>query len=183
MLYDLRNYDKEPFSVFPISDDSYLQSISYPPRMPEFTRLEFSNDGKSIIVGTNGGVHYILDAFAGGIKARLIDHVAIAPTGLSSGDVCFTPDGRYVVGGIFPNVRKTNLIGSGDKKLAIWDIQQPSRDKSINPIHKLDAKAFGVPSVVAINPRSALLATASTELVFLTFCYDGNVKVLWLPDV
>jgi COMPASS component SWD2 len=104
MLYDLRNYDKEPFSVFPISDDSYLQNLSYPPRMPEFNKLEFSNDGKSILVGTTGGVHYILDAFAGGIKARLIDHQPTNPPGLSSGDVCFTPDGRYVLGGIpWPN--------------------------------------------------------------------------------
>jgi COMPASS component SWD2 len=69
--------------------------------MPEFSRLEFSNDGKSILVGTNGGVHYILDAFAGGIKARLIDHSPSNLPGLSSGDVCFTPDGRYVVGGNF----------------------------------------------------------------------------------
>jgi hypothetical protein len=57
--------------------------------------------------------------------------------------------------------------GSGDKKIAIWDTQQPVREKSITPIHKLDAKSFGVPNVVAIDPRSALLATASTELVFL----------------
>lgn len=47
----------------------------------------------------------------------------------------------------------------------VWDLQQPTRDKSIAPIHKLDAKAFGPLNVVAINPRSALLATASTELV------------------
>ena len=57
------------------------------------------------------------------------------------------------------------MVGSGDKKIAIWDTQQPTRDKSMSPIHKLDAKAFGAPGVVAINPRAALLATASTELV------------------
>jgi hypothetical protein len=56
-------------------------------------------------------------------------------------------------------------IGSGDKKIAIWDTQATTRDLSISPIHKLDAKSFGAPNVVAINPRSALLATASTELV------------------
>jgi COMPASS component SWD2 len=67
--------------------------------MPEFTKLEFSNDGKSILIGTTGGVHYILDAFAGAMKARLIDHQASSINGLSSGNVCFTPDGRYVVGG------------------------------------------------------------------------------------
>src|SRR5271156_6318332 len=82
MLYDLRNYDKEPFSIFPLSDDAYLQNLSYPPRMPEFSKLEFSNDGKSILVGTTGGVHYILDAFQGAMKGRLIDHTANTINGL-----------------------------------------------------------------------------------------------------
>jgi COMPASS component SWD2 len=163
MLYDLRNFDKEPFSVFALNDDKYLQKISYPPRMPEFSKLEFSNDGRSILVGTNGGVHYILDAFAGEIKARLIDHVASNNSGPSSGDVCLSPDGRYVIGGL--SQLAVLMEGSGDKKIAIWDIQQEGRNKSISPIHKLDAKAFGAPNVVAMNPRSALLATASTELV------------------
>jgi hypothetical protein len=35
-------------------------------------------------------------------------------------------------------------------------------------MHKLDAKSFGDPNVVCNNPRNALLATASTELV--RFC-------------
>lgn len=48
-----------------------------------------------------------------------------------------------------------------------------TRDRSISPIHKLDAKSFGAPNVVAINPRSALLATASTELV-LILCISAN---------
>ena len=100
MLYDLRNYDKEPFSIFQMSDDAYLQNLTYPPRMPEFQKLEFSNDGKSILVGTTGGVHYILDAFQGGIKARLIEHQATNSPGLTSGDVCFTPDGKFVIGGM-----------------------------------------------------------------------------------
>jgi COMPASS component SWD2 len=105
MLYDLRNYDKEPFSIFPLSDDTYLQNLSYPPRMPEFSKLEFSNDGKSILVGTTGGVHYILDAFQGAMKGRLIDHTANTINGLSSGDVCLTPDGRYVISGIITSGR------------------------------------------------------------------------------
>ena len=99
MLYDLRNYDKEPFDTFRIEDDEYLQRLSYPPRMPEFSKIEFSNDGKSILVGTQAGVHYVLDAFKGEMKARLVDHAPNTTSTLSSGDVCFTPDGRFVVGG------------------------------------------------------------------------------------
>jgi len=73
--------------------------------MPEFSKLEFSNDGKSILVGTTGGVHYILDAFQGAMKGRLIDHTANTINGLSSGDVCLTPDGRYVISGIITSGR------------------------------------------------------------------------------
>ena len=62
-------------------------------------------------------------------------------------------------------MRRGLIVGSGDNKIAIWDVLQPGRDKSVSPIHKLDAKSFGTPSVVSINPRTALLATASTELV------------------
>ena len=51
--------------------------------------------------------------------------------------------------------------------IAIWDVQQSGRDKSMSPIHKLDTISFRVPVVVAINHRSALLATASIELMKL----------------
>jgi len=102
MLYDLRNYDKEPFSVFTIQDDSYLSNFTFPPRIPEFQKLEFSNDGKSILVGTTGAVHYILDAFDGSVKCRLIGFGSCDFEGLTGGNVCFTPDGRYVLGGTLP---------------------------------------------------------------------------------
>jgi len=59
------------------------------------------------------------------------------------------------------------MEGSGDSKIAIWDIQQVGRDKSVSPIHKLDAKTFGPQHVVSINPSTALLATANTELVLI----------------
>lgn len=73
------------------------------------------------------------------------------------------------------------MVGSGDNKLAIWDIQQPTGDNSISPIHKLDTKAFGT-NVVAINPRTALLATANTELVS-SFRFLINNEVFWLPEL
>ena len=69
--------------------------------MPDFNKLEFSNDGQSILLGTAGEVHYVLDAFTGNTKARLVGHVANPQPGLSSGNVSFTPDGRYVISGTF----------------------------------------------------------------------------------
>ena len=55
--------------------------------------------------------------------------------------------------------------GSGDKKITIWDTVQAGRDKSVAPIHKLDAKSFGVTNALNMNHRHALLATAGSELV------------------
>ena len=144
--------------------------------MPEFSKLEISNDGKSILVGTSGGVHYLVDAFNGGVKTRLVDHTPNTISGLSSGDVCFTPDGRFVMGGTlpsFPRARLTCDTATGDSKIAVWDLQQPTRDRSLSTTHKLDAKAFGPLNVLAINPRSALLTTASTELV--NHCSDLEI--------
>ncbi|ODQ54409.1 WD repeat-containing protein [Saitoella complicata NRRL Y-17804] len=158
LLYDLRSFDKEPFSTFRLTDDKWLSTRSFPPRMPEWTTLAFSNDGSQILVGTSGDAHYTIDAFSGQMRTRLTGH---QPTNFtrSTGDVCFTPDGRYVIG------------GSGDKNLCVWDTHAPTRDKLITPEHILGAAGASVPHVVGFNPRSAMLATASTELTF------------WLPDV
>jgi len=59
-----------------------------------------------------------------------------------------------------------------------WDLHQPTRDRSLSPIHKLDAKAFGPTNVLAINPKSALLTTASTELVIAKQHYGLTVGIL-----
>lgn len=153
LLYDLRNFDKEPFDTFTIQDDTFLQKYSYPPRMPEWTKVEFSNDGKYILVATKGEVHYVLDAFSGEIKHRLTGHVPTNCKHDTSGNVCFTPDGEHVVG------------GSGDKSLMIWDMSHGSRDRTLTASHIIQTSQLEVPNVVSFNPRTALLATADVDLV------------------
>ncbi|MGH0185541.1 UNVERIFIED_CONTAM: hypothetical protein FKN15_018001 [Acipenser sinensis] len=54
-LYDLRSFDKGPFATFKMMPD----------RTCEWTGLKFSNDGKLILVSTNGGTLRLLDAFKG----------------------------------------------------------------------------------------------------------------------
>lgn len=159
-LYDLRNYDKAPFKTFSIKDDQFLQQFGYPPVMPDWTKLEFSNDGKKVLLGTKGVAHYVLDAFEGHMLMRLQRQ---APTRLraeTSGDVCFSPDGRYVLG------------GQGTKDVLIWDTNarpEPGPGKgTLWPFHTL---GYGkdAASVVAFNPRHALLATASKDVVSINF--------------
>lgn len=159
MLYDLRNFDKEPFSTWKLSDDQFLQKFSYPPRMPQWTKVEFSNDGKYVLVATDGEAHYVLDAFSGELRFRLTGHVPQNQAHRTSGDTCFTPDGRTVIS------------GSGDKSLAFWDLTTQVRsDRTMTPAHIIPAEGLDMPSCVAFNPRSAMMVTADTELF------------MWLPD-
>lgn len=161
MLYDLRNFDKEPFSTWRLTDDQFLQKFSFPPRMPQWTKVEFSNDGKYVLVATDGEAHYILDAFSGEIRFRLTGHEPLINSGdyQTSGDTCFTPDGRHVIS------------GSGDKSLVFWDLGVQGRnDRTLTPAQVTAAGALDMPRCVAFNPKNAMMATADTELF------------MWLPD-
>ncbi|KAH8653456.1 WD40-repeat-containing domain protein [Xylariales sp. PMI_506] len=175
LLYDHRNFDKAPFAVFDIAESC---SFADPAHVVKgWTKLEFSNDGRSILLGTKGAGHFLLDSFQGTLRAYL--HKPQGGTGRlaagedpavnggsstggsgnveSSGDCCFTPDGRYVVS------------GTRGSKLLIWDtLGQTDEDKTLEPLHVLDAERHA--AVVACNPRFNFIATADQDLVF------------WLPD-
>ncbi|OAX83880.1 hypothetical protein ACJ72_01757 [Emergomyces africanus] len=165
LLYDFRNYDKPPFATFDLApqEDRFTPST----RGKAWTRLEFSNDGKHLLVGTDYHGHFVLDAFEGNVKAFLIGKSG--PTGRAApvsssgkppgqGDACFTPDGRYVLG------------GAGDQSdTLVWDTQQPP-DGSLflKPAFRLPSRGRSV--IVQANPRYNMFATADKEITF------------WLPD-
>ncbi|KAI4152345.1 MAG: hypothetical protein LQ340_002963, partial [Diploschistes diacapsis] len=79
LMYDLRNFDKAPFSTFDLAElDSTPHIASQPPplfqqRHPQdWTSLAFSNDGKHLLLGTNSAAgHVLLDAFSGALRAFL----------------------------------------------------------------------------------------------------------------
>ncbi|KAK0646122.1 WD40-repeat-containing domain protein [Cercophora newfieldiana] len=164
LLYDQRNFEKAPFSTFDV-----LKARG--PAEPElsfrgYTALEFSNDGKHILLGSRGGGHFLLDAFDGNLKAYLrkpgggTKRSAAGepePGALeSSGDCCFSPDGRYVLSG-------------SRKDLIVWDtLATPGSNKVLEPVYVLEEKREA--AVVAYNPRYNMIATADQELMF------------WLPD-
>ncbi|KAI5781437.1 WD40-repeat-containing domain protein [Geopyxis carbonaria] len=159
LLYDLRNYDKQPFTTFTIADDAFLSTFSYPARMPAWSKLEFSNDGKLLLLGTRGHAHYVIDSFAENTSKFLFRvHRPRGPTAPqkveTSGDVCFTPDGRYIVG------------GQGEKGVLVWDTQSaPDEKKTLKPKCELADGARSMSSCVAFNPRSHVFATAHKEAV------------------
>ncbi|KAL2172228.1 hypothetical protein VTG60DRAFT_7072 [Thermothelomyces hinnuleus] len=164
LLYDYRKYEKGPFTVFDVLKARGPADAEAAFR--GWTKLEFSNDGKHLLLGSKGDGHFLLDAFDGILKAYLKKPGAstrrLAPGETeggnveSSGECCFAPDGRYVLSGA-----KSDLL--------VWDtLMTPGSDKVLEPAHVLEEKREM--AVVAYNPRYNMIATADQELVF------------WLPD-
>jgi COMPASS component SWD2 len=165
LLYDVRNYDKPPFATFNLNDEEQLYTPNSINR--DWTKLEFTNDGKSIVLGTEHAGHFVLDAFTGGLRAFLRrDYGATgrkapgsrASLPLGQGDICLTPDGRYVFG------------YSGKKSdVAVWDLnKEPETDerdrKTLDPTTMLPFR--GKSPIVQCNPKYNMVATADREMVF-----------------
>ncbi|BGP58512.1 hypothetical protein JCM8202_001176 [Rhodotorula sphaerocarpa] len=190
MMYAMEAFDKQPFLCVHL-DDPVLGRRLFPPRVPVMTSLSFSNDGKWLLVGTSGDVHYVLDSFDGSLLARLEmpeDQIAIGlerarlrpfdrpmtpAAGISSEEVKWSSDARYVIS------------GSIDGRVLIWDFAPPAseaatlypnrpapgKECTLHPIAVLDGHPNGPSRAVAFNPRSAMMASAGFELSF------------WLPDL
>ncbi|KAF2432451.1 WD repeat-containing protein-like protein [Tothia fuscella] len=171
LLYDLRNYDKPPFSTFDLADMEARFNPNAAGR--NWSKIEFSNDGKSLVVATTGAGHFVLDAFEGHLKhfcpRKKGGRSERRPPGdtnptrqVGQGDVCFSPDGQYLIGG----------SGSDDGLIA-WDVTAEPKSDYILP-HFTDlpvpTQASGRVEVVGYNQRSNLICTADKDLM------------LWLPD-
>ena len=175
LLYDCKNFDRAPFSVFDVVEQ--CRGVDRGHLLRGWTKLEFSNDGKSLLVGTKGAGHFLLDAFDGTLKAflrkpdggtsRLAPGETSAANGTSnsdggayesSGECCFTPDGRFVLSGT-----KRGVVG--------WDVKGASagENKVADPSFVLEESREA--AVVAFNPRYNHFATADEDVVF------------WVPDM
>lgn len=173
LLYDFRNFDKAPFGVFDILPHS--KEIIPGAVNKGWNKIEFSNDGKSLLLGTTGSGHILLDAFDGHLKAIVRrDRGGVKRLGVgdhnpdhidphsseflcpSAGDSCFTPDGRYILSG----TRRENVL--------VYDTLAGSPENIAKPIHELECK--GDTGVIAFNPKYNMFATGDKEVV------------LWVPD-
>jgi len=183
----MANYDKDPFLTIHLEDAS-LTLVSFPPRIPFMTTLSFSSNGKLLLVGTSTNAHYVIDAYDGVLLAKLIGHVGlergkigkeIQPQpirGISGNEVSWTPDSKYVVG------------GSQDGKILVWDCtvlldaggnakipEKKNEPKIVEPIHKLEGHP-GPSRCVQFNTRWAMMATAGSELVCITYSLSSTRK-------
>jgi COMPASS component SWD2 len=172
VLYDYRNFTKGPIKEIDLVEKIPTRRAA-DSLATGWTKLDFSNDGKHILLGTRGATHYLLDAFSGDLKACLRKPaggtrragagesadpmVPDAPRLEGSGECCFSPDGRFVLSG-------------SRKDVLVWDtLAAPAgEEKVLDPKYTLEEKREA--AVVAFNPRYNMFATADSELMF------------WLPD-
>lgn len=170
-LYDVRNYDKPPFATFDLLEIEKRYQLSHGQKSGEgWTGIEFSNNGKYLLVSTNGPGHYLIDAFSGELM-RYLHRPSGSATRPAPGDpltednscylqadASFSPDGQFVVGG-----------NGGQTGLLVWDTREKeSGDKVLEPTCDLPGPKPA--AVVAYNPRLNLVASADREVM------------MWLPD-
>lgn len=172
LLYDLKNFDKPPFATFDLLETEKRFAARGQKPGEGWTGLEFSNNGKYILLTTAGAGHYLLDAFSGdlihflarqtGLTSRLAPGDTLPSDGqgetYTQADACFSPDGRYVIGG---NGMQTGLL--------VWDaLAKAGAGGVLMPQTELPSQKPA--AVVAYNPRFNLLASAEKDVM------------MWLPD-
>ncbi|KAF9158863.1 member of Set1p complex, histone methyl transferase [Actinomortierella ambigua] len=171
-LYDVKSFDQGPFQTAEIGSSLGIHSQNI-----RATQLEFSTDGKNILVTTSGDAHYVIDAYSVETKFKLTGHsygTDPSDTFPSGGEASWTPDGKCV------------LSGSRDGWIYLWDIARASQEpmnvlnsngasgsngtlvgpnRELSPFKVL--KAHSTPShIVGFNPKYLMMVSGSTELAF-----------------
>lgn len=149
-FYDVGSFQKGPFLTASVGAAGET-----------WTKLEFGNNGKYVLVGTDLPRHYVVDALLGKLATTLV--VADAPPGwmrfeyATAGSVCFTPDGKHVLAG--------QPLGA----VALFSLATLKTDPTpeLRPFKLLDGRQ-GVAKVLAFNPRLFTLASADDAVVLWT---------------
>ncbi|XP_071960836.1 WD repeat-containing protein 82-like [Antedon mediterranea] len=135
-LYDLRSFDKGPFTTFRLQQD----------RDCDWTGLKFSSDGKMILISTNGPVIRLIDAFSGHALQSYMGHMNQKGILL---EASFSPDAQFV------------LSGSQDGKVHIWNAENGTKTAVLESKHN-----GAPVHCVQFNPKYLMLATSSQSMSF-----------------
>jgi len=133
-LYDIRTFDKGSFSTFHVQNTD----------KSEWKKLEFSGDGRQIMITTDGGSAKLIDAFSGDLMG------SIRATGAAKrvGQSCYTPDGSMIVN------------GDETGKVHVYD------SKRGQLLTKLPGDHPRPISAIAFNPKAMMMATACNQVCF-----------------
>lgn len=129
-LYDLRSFDKGPFSSF--TSETRSKDV-------DWTGLKFSPDGKSILISTNGSDIKLLDSFTGAPLQTFNGHIN---TNKLSIEASFSPDSQFVIS------------GSTDGRIHIWNAENGQKVCALNGDHKHPVQC------VQFSPKHMMMASA-----------------------
>jgi COMPASS component SWD2 len=88
-MYSFGEAGSGPFLSEPFNDNMR-------PHPVDWVKMEFSNNGKYLLISTNSNVCYLLDALKGTLLHRLTGHLNTLGVPLEAN---FTPDGNFVLCG------------------------------------------------------------------------------------
>lgn len=160
-IYDLKSFDKSAFLTI---------NVPIIPKI-QWNKLEFSNNGKLLLVLTNSPDHFLYDSFLGKLLTTIkIPQGWIYSKYPSTGSGTFSPCGKFLI------------IGSPDNSLHIFDLKNikttdgnkhhvgdNDNPKSLSA-YKVIRNSPNLPRIIAFDPKLLVMATA-----------DNNV-VLWQPE-
>jgi COMPASS component SWD2 len=135
-LYDLRSFDKGPFSTFHVRQD-YAAC--------EWTGLKFSSDGKMMLISTTISQIKLIDAFHGHELHTLSGHLNSTESIL---EASFTPDARYV------------LSGSQNGRVHVWSAETGKE------VTVLDGGHPHPSSCIQFNPKYMMMASSCKSIAF-----------------
>ncbi|SCV02359.1 LANO_0F17172g1_1 [Lachancea nothofagi CBS 11611] len=146
-LYNLKQLKNGPFLVIKIN-----------PSFHQWSKLEFSNDGKYILLASSAGKQLILDAFDG---SQLFELSGTRPFPLrefmDAGSACFTPDGAFTL--------CTDYSG----KIAIFHHSEAISGKTLKPCGSIGAAPDSCPRTIAFNPKYSMFVTADESVDLYVF--------------
>ncbi|SCU95734.1 LAMI_0F03532g1_1 [Lachancea mirantina] len=146
-LYNVRQLKAGPFLVIKVA-----------PGFHQWTKMEFSNDGKYLLLASSAGKQVILDAFDG---SQLFELTGTKPFPLrefmDAGSACFTPDGRFTLG--------TDYAG----RIALWNHSDSISGRNLKPTGSIQAVPGSCPRTIAFNPKYSMFITADENVDFYVF--------------
>ncbi|XP_037041996.1 WD repeat-containing protein 82-like [Bradysia coprophila] len=134
-LYDTRVFDKGPFSTFKMSGEKECDWIS----------LKFSNDGKTILISTDGSSSLLIDAFFGTHLQTLTGYANNDGIPIESS---FSPDSQYV------------FAGSSDGRVHVWNAASGYKVCVLNSGHPSPVQC------VQFNPKYVMFSSACSDVAF-----------------